>query len=357
MLRRHLMHPVARFRRALAGYRRDAATLWWACCVFRQTKPRGLHGPRFALRCVWNLNASLRWFAYLKDSPQLKAARASADMLQLPHRPHFDHRLRAPQVVSILIDHQRLVAARFNRSLLERLESGEACPICEVVGKSGAVHTLVLSQQGRFLKEGLLSLSLLNAASATVMSLSLTLGERRDGKSALIGGLQACATQATECLRQSTHELHGIQPRLLLLHALRVMCTQLEVLNIEAVSAKNHVFRSNRYRWKKTVHLSYETLWEMAGGTQRGDGNYDVPVAAPRKTLTSYPSKKRSEYKRRFDLLDLMKLQICAALPAPLASPGSAPKPPYYTLDSPARRDIPSHITTLPGGGSLARAR
>jgi uncharacterized protein len=323
---------------------------------FRQTKPRGLRGLRFALRCLWNFSASVRWFAYLKNSPDLERTRVSADILQLPHRPYFDYRLRAPQAVSILIDHQRLVAQWFNRSLLERVESGEACPISEIVGKSGDVHTLVLSQQGRFLKEGLLSLSLLDAASTTVMSLSLTFGERQGGKSALIGGLQACAIQATEHLRQSTHQLHGIQPRLLLLHAVRVMCSQLGILNIEAVSTKNHVFRSNRYRFKRTVHLSYEALWEMAGGTQRDDGNYDIPVTAPRKLLTSYPSKKRSEYKRRFDLLDLMKFQICAALSSQPASPGSSPKPPDYRFDGPASRlDLPLRAASC--ATRLARVR
>ena len=318
MLRRYFRDVFSRFQRTLWRYRRGAATLGWAYNAFRLTKPSGLRGPRFALRCLWNLEASLHWFAYLKTTTDPGLVHVSADILQLPHRPHFDYRLRAPQAVNILIDHQRLIATHFNRSLLEHLEFGEACPIAEVVGKNGGVHTLVLSQQGRFLKEGLLSLSLVDGARATVMNLSVTFGERRAGKTALVGGLQACATAAPERLRHATHELHGIQPRLLLLHALRVLCTQLEVTNIEAVSAENHVFRSNRYRWKKTVHLSYETLWEMAGGTRRGDGNYDLPVASPRKPLASYPSKKRSEYKRRFELLDRLELHICAALRSPV---------------------------------------
>lgn len=313
--------------RSFASHWRQLVMISWACSVFSATNPRGLRRVRFALRCLWNFDASFLWFDYLKDSPQLQRARIPADVLQLPHRPHFDFRLGALDTTRLLVDHQALVAKRLERTLLEQIELGENCTVAELEGKSGGVHTLVLSQQGRFLKEGLLSLSLLNPARETVMNLSVTFGTRRDVMTALVGGLQSCPTHATDRLRHSTHELHGIQPRILLVHALRVLCSQFEVHHIEAVSAQNHVFRSKRYRFKKTVRLSYETLWEMVGGTRRCDGNYDIPVAAERKPLTSYPSKKRSEHRRRFDLLDLMESQIGAALQGPpRESPSLQPK-------------------------------
>ena len=158
-----------------------------------------------------------------------------------------------------------------------------------------------------------MSLSLI-ASSEAVMSLSFTFGKRAEGDTILIGGLQACASRPTERLRQLTHELHGIQPRLLLVHALRVMGPHLNMTRMEAVSARNHVFCSVRYRWKKTVHLAYEELWEMIAGIPRDDGNYDIPIVAVRKPLASYPSRKRGEYKRRFDLLDGMAAQVAGAL-------------------------------------------
>jgi uncharacterized protein VirK/YbjX len=300
----------------LTRYRADADALRWAYGAFRQTKPSAFHQLRFAVRCTWRFGASARWFAHLRDSLYLQRTHWAADVLQLPHRPYFDHRLRAREAVNLLISHQLLVAERFDHALLKRLESGRACPISEIVGKSGGVYTLVLSQDGRFLKEGLLSLSLV-ASGESVISLAVTFGDRALGQSALIGGLQACASHPTERLRELTRELHGIQPRLLLLHALRAMCLQLDLPRIEAVSARNHVFRSTRYRWKKTVHLAYETLWVMVGGTKRSDGNYDIAAAAPRKPLSSYPSKKRSEYKRRFDLIDDMEMQIGLAVGGP----------------------------------------
>ena len=306
----------ARSCSALSRLRRDAATLRWAHGAFRRTKPRGFHGLRFIVRSLWNFRASVRWFAHLRDSPSLKKTRASADMLQLPHRPYFDYRLRALEVVNLLISHQRLVTERFDQILCKRLELGRPCAISEIVGKSGEVYSVVLSQEGRFMKEGLLSLSLI-AAGEMVMSLTVTFAERQSGHSALIGGLQACGNKPTERLRHLTHELHGIQPRLLLLHVLRMMCHQLKITRIEAVSARNHVFQSARYRLKKTLHLAYEKLWEMVGGTERGDGNYDIPVVAPRKPLSSYPSKKRCEHKRRFDLIDRMEVQVAAAFKGP----------------------------------------
>jgi uncharacterized protein VirK/YbjX len=316
LIRTFLARGFARSRSVFTRYGLDAAALHWAYGAFRATKPSGFRQFRFAVRCVWRFSASARWFAHLRDSLYLQRTHWPADVLQLPHRPYFDHRLGALEAVDLLISHQRLVAERFDHVLLKRLESGRACAIAEIVGKSGGVHILVLSQEGRFLKEGLLSLSLI-ASGEIVISLAVTFGERSCGESALIGGLQACADHPTERLRQLTRELHGIQPRLLLLHALRAICHQLNVPQIEAVSARNHVFRSTRYRWKKTVHLAYETLWEMVGGTRRGDGNYDIAVAAPRKPLSSYPSKKRSEYKRRFDLIDGMEVQIGLAVGGP----------------------------------------
>jgi len=63
------------------------------------------------------------------------------------------------------------------------------------------------------------------------------------------------------------------------------------------------------------VLADYDQLWEELGGVKRPDGDWELdcaPVAAP--DLESIPSKKRSEARKRHELVSRLANEVCAAL-------------------------------------------
>ncbi len=95
---------------------------------------------------------------------------------------------------------------------------------------------------------------------------------------------------------------------------MEAICCFAEQLNIEqilAVSNEQHIFRSPRYDDKNKVILSdYNTFWESVGGECDSNGYYHIPRTLARKSEADIASKKRAEYRRRYQLLDSIHSQL-----------------------------------------------
>ncbi|HAU8266515.1 TPA: DUF535 domain-containing protein, partial [Kluyvera intermedia] len=53
-------------------------------------------------------------------------------------------------------------------------------------------------------------------------------------------------------------------------------------------------------------HASYDEFWASIDGEKDNAWRWRLPLMLARKPLESIPSKKRAEYRRRFQLLDDM---------------------------------------------------
>jgi uncharacterized protein VirK/YbjX len=65
------------------------------------------------------------------------------------------------------------------------------------------------------------------------------------------------------------------------------------------------------------VLADYDQLWEELGARKRADGDWELecaPVAAP--DLESIPSKKRSEARKRHDVVSKLADDVCEGLRA-----------------------------------------
>ena len=69
-----------------------------------------------------------------------------------------------------------------------------------------------------------------------------------------------------------------------------------------------------RYRLSKGrhFHASYDEFWETLDGKKRSTFCWQLPLEMARKSLDEIASKKRAEYRRRFELLDEIKTAINA---------------------------------------------
>ena len=88
-----------------------------------------------------------------------------------------------------------------------------------------------------------------------------------------------------------------------------------DITKILAVSEQSHVFRQWRYRYKKRKYFValYSDFWESVAGRPYGNW-YKLPIYVERKSFNELASKKRAEYRRRYDLLDHINEEIMILL-------------------------------------------
>jgi uncharacterized protein VirK/YbjX len=81
------------------------------------------------------------------------------------------------------------------------------------------------------------------------------------------------------------------------------------------------VSNRNRVIYKAIRHgrvlADYDLLWEELGAAKNASGDYELdcaPVAAP--DLEAIPSKKRSEAKKRHEMMCALAAEVCVGLRA-----------------------------------------
>ncbi len=128
-----------------------------------------------------------------------------------------------------------------------------------------------------------------------------------------IGGLQgAKANIPHDAIQAATKSCHGLFPKRLLLEACTELTAYLDVEQIIAVSNDTHIYQSWRYRKKKQglLHADYDSFWESLSGERTAERTFRLPLFIARKAMEEIASKKRAEYRRRYELLDSLQRQI-----------------------------------------------
>lgn len=284
-----------------------------------QFKPNKLwESPRFRMKFLLR---SLAWplttFSYLEQMSKLPAMR-QALLIQglLPakiHRPYLCSNYSVKQRAQALLAHYGTV-----QQLPPALYTLFLSPLDQVVarlqGKNDDRFEVVCST-GRYDREGEITLVLLYNA-ITIASLSFSFIQQAGERGLLIGGLQGPRkTVNAEVIRDATKSSYGLFPKRILMETLFWLAARCQVKRILAVGDNTHVFRSLRYRHSKreVFHASYSEFWLSLNGEALANGWYQLPLAMPRKPLEEIASKKRAEYRRRYDFMDRLEQQLAQA--------------------------------------------
>ena len=171
---------------------------------------------------------------------------------------------------------------------------------------------LVLDKAVWFLREGETVLNLF-INDQRFYSIAFTLGVEEGQPVAFVGALQGSNSDfAPEVYREITHALHGVRPRDCLMVALKLLCGQLGVGRIWAVSGD---FRQHNSPYfgsghKGKVLVSYNEVWVEHGGLALDNGFFEISTDVRHKDLKEIPTRKRAAYRRRYVMLDRLALDI-----------------------------------------------
>lgn len=225
------------------------------------------------------------------------------------HRPFYDKRLSRKEKFALLKNCYESLVLKFKEESLIGLMALEGMKVCHFASKNGEEYRIILSTDIQYSREGFFTLVLLDKV-GKIMTVAFSIDFSSPKPRLLIGSLQATPVDGLNRIRHATHEMFGLQPRMFLIHLLKVFGNILGVQEIEAISDDNHVYNSLRYRRRlKNKFQSYDTFWEEIG-TQSSNGNFNIDVGIHRKAIEEYASKKRSEYRKRYALLDEIEAKV-----------------------------------------------
>lgn len=272
---------------------------------------------KFMLRSLATPFSTARLLANLAKQPRLM------QMLQvqpgLPcrlHRPWLTVNMTRQHALESLNWHYQAMTRHLPATLLNGYLSKPGMTLLTLTGKDEQLFTVRLCADAFLDKEGEATLAFCDHQNTVLAERTFTLCQS-EGKSTLfIGGLQGAKAHVPhELIQGATKACHGLFPKRLLVEAAMTLGTAFPVEQIVAVSNATHIYRSWRYRKKKEGKLlaDYDSFWLSIGGERCDNGNFVLPLAMPRKPMEEIASKKRSEYRRRYELLDSLTDQVIQA--------------------------------------------
>lgn len=166
---------------------------------------------------------------------------------------------------------------------------------------SGA--SLILDRAAWLAREGLLTLSLFKGEFRS-FTVSFSLAGHPETE-LFIGGLQGRhSDQALSLYRDLTKDFEGMRPRDFMIEMLRMFAAKIGVRHIYGIADDHKIWRHPYFGSKQMPGLSYDEVWSERSAERVAETHFELPLGGSRKPLESIASKKRSMYRRRYEMLD-----------------------------------------------------
>lgn len=225
------------------------------------------------------------------------------------HRPYLHKGGKVSSRAQNIIDHYHFIESlpvKFKSIFLPDKKT----LLATFSGKNDERFFVYISVSG-FDREGELMLSLY-LQDIPIARLSFSFIRIYAENTAFIGGLQGAPKGVGQNLiRCATKACHGLFPKRVIYEVFCLLIRACRINDFLAVSENYHVFKQLRYRHQKRKMFValYGDFWESVGG-ELNHGVYRLNTHAGRKLLSDIASNKRSEYRRRYALLDSIESEI-----------------------------------------------
>lgn len=273
----------------------------------------GIKRALFLVRAYLIYRALTRdWIDWIECSPWLLAL--------LEQRPNLLERIHRPYQQAHFTWRQRLHSVSAHYSACEQIGWQKFCArvavrpliLAHFVGKNDEAFVIFLSMRASAHKEGEW-LICLSGTRLALCEFSVTLSFRQSpaGVVLFIGGLQGPAgVNAHDRVKEVTRALYGERPRNLMLEVVRTVAGVAGCIEIELVSSATHVYQHARR--KKRLHFDYDQFARDEAGLMTRHQTWSLPLSHPQKALSEIPSKKRSEYTKKYSLIHSIQADVTA---------------------------------------------
>ena len=268
---------------------------------------------KFFLRTLFLSPITLKWFDKLIQYPLLG--------YYFSCQTNLPCKLQRPYLASCLSQQERFEALAYHYDFLARhpdsmtkafYNPNIACELADVKVKNDANIKIALQARNKFAREGEISLYFYDNDGIDLATITFTIMQYQQKTTLFIGGLQGTGHHDARIrVQQATKQCYGLFPKRVALEAALVIARYFNLEQIVAVGNKTHIYNNWRYNSRQERILSdYDDFWLTIDGKQDSNGLFILPNQIYRKSLDEIASKKRSEYRNRYALLDQLENSI-----------------------------------------------
>ena len=268
---------------------------------------------KFFLRTLFLSPITLKWFDKLIQYPLLG--------YYFSCQTNLPCKLQRPYLASCLSQQERFEALAYHYDFLARHSDSMtkafynpniACELADVKVKNDANIKIALQARNKFAREGEISLYFYDNDGIDLATITFTIMQYQQKTTLFIGGLQGTGHHDARIrVQQATKQCYGLFPKRVALEAALVIARYFNLEQIVAVGNKTHIYNNWRYNTRQERILSdYDDFWLTIDGKQDSNGLFILPNQIYRKSLDEIASKKRSEYRNRYALLDQLENSI-----------------------------------------------
>ncbi|OTQ30103.1 VirK/YbjX family protein [Gilliamella apicola] len=268
---------------------------------------------KFFLRTLFLSPITLKWFDKLIQYPLLG--------YYFSCQTNLPCKLQRPYLASCLSQQERFEALAYHHDFLARhpdsmtkafYNPNIACELADVKVKNDANIKIALQARNKFAREGEISLYFYDNDGIDLATITFTIMQYQQKTTLFIGGLQGTGHHDARIrVQQATKQCYGLFPKRVALEAALVIARYFNLEQIVAVGNKTHIYNNWRYNTRQERILSdYDDFWLTIDGKQDSNGLFILPNQIYRKSLDEIASKKRSEYRNRYALLDQLENSI-----------------------------------------------
>ncbi|UMR29026.1 VirK/YbjX family protein [Massilia sp. MB5] len=265
-------------------------------------------------RALAHFRMTRHWLGVLNSDQMLRElAHAQPRLIHKVYRPWLSQRMNRRERLAALVGHYRFILRQGLGALVAEAARGPV-QLAAFAGKSGTPYSIELCAIVPMEREGELVLQL-RRDGTLVCSVAFSFLNDGPHMQIGVGCIQGPSCGAgLELMREATRELHGLRPKSLLVRLLRHLGHASGCVRMVLVCNKNRTAARTAQRDGK-IKACYDSLWLEMGATARPDGDYELACSALQPPeLEAVPSKKRSEMRKRHDMLALLNADVLARL-------------------------------------------
>ena len=268
---------------------------------------------KFFLRTLFLSPITLKWFDKLIQYPLLG--------YYFSCQTNLPCKLQRPYLASCLSQQERFEALAYHYDFLAKhpdsmtkafYNPNIAFVLADVKVKNDANIKIAIQARNKFAREGEISLYFYDNDGIDLATITFTIMQYQQKTTLFIGGLQGTGHHDARIrVQQATKQCYGLFPKRVALEAALVIARYFNLEQIVAVGNKTHIYNNWRYNTRQERILSdYDDFWLTIDGKQDSNGLFILPNQIYRKSLDEIASKKRSEYRNRYALLDQLENSI-----------------------------------------------
>lgn len=262
---------------------------------------------KFIIKSLFFKNQITTLFNLLKQNELSHLLNHYPEILNKPFRSYQYCNLSTSEKFNNIYSHYSFIQQAFCPETIKMIYASTGFNLLETKLADNTL-SLKLYYIGNLGKEGELTLMML-LDNKEIYSIQFSFIQKSTQNEIYLCGIQSRNDVNNEQLKDITKKMHGLRPRNFIIFALRVLGVYFNISLIQAVKTNYHISNCSRVKKTGKFFANYNEYWEEESGYDNGQF-YTLLTTNRKKEISDIPSKKRSLFKQRYQLLDEYEIAI-----------------------------------------------